>query len=113
ARTIRAPAHSGQARGDRVAPEAKLIQTAALAEPMPARMRARAIRGVLYAQPSRPSGPAMMIPPSPCARSRRRPTAATAAERGEAPSRTRMQAARAIETFRIASPRPVELAAAS
>jgi len=36
-----------------------------------------------------------------------------AASRGEAPSRTSMQAARAIVTFRIASPRPVELAAAS
>src|SRR6266436_2139280 len=87
--------------------------TAALAAVIPARIMARDIRGVLYAHPSRPSGPATMIPPSPCARSRRRPTASMAAARGEAPSRTRTQAARARLTLRIASPSPVELAAAS
>src|SRR6266850_2598284 len=87
--------------------------TAALADVIPARIRARAIRGVLYAHPSRPSGPATMSPPSPCARSRSRPTASMAAARGEAPSRTRTQAARARLTLRIASPSPVELAAAS
>src|SRR5882724_1311032 len=87
--------------------------TAALAAVIPARTTARAIRGVLYAHPSRPSGPATMSPPSPCARSRSRPTASMAAARGEAPSRTRTQAARARLTLRIASPSPVELAAAS
>src|SRR6266478_5568266 len=87
--------------------------TAALAAVIPARIKARDIRGVLYAHPSRPSGPATMIPPSPCARSRSRPTASMAAARGEAPSRTRTQAARARLTLRIASPSPVELAAAS